>query len=103
VVFDLLAINKPDRQLTNVLGYFPSLEILLNQSKLDCIVRSMDKPDDLISTTQAIRLIGISTATMARLIKDKTIQTYSNPFDKREKLVSKAELLSLKPKRAEAA
>jgi DNA-binding MarR family transcriptional regulator len=63
----------------------------------------MDKPTDLITTTEARLLIGVSTAKMARLIKDGEIHTYPNPLDRREKLVSKSEVLALVPKRAEAA
>jgi hypothetical protein len=63
----------------------------------------MDKPSDLIPATEARRLLGISTFKMAKLIKEGVIRTYLNPLDGREKLVSKAEALSLIPNRAEAA
>jgi hypothetical protein len=40
---------------------------------------------------------------MAHLIREGTLRHFPNPLDRREKLVSKAEVLSLKPPRAEAA
>jgi predicted DNA-binding transcriptional regulator AlpA len=60
-------------------------------------------PTDLISTTEAQHLLGISRPTMARLLKDQVIRHFPNPIDRRVKLVSKAEVEALKPKRAEAA
>ncbi len=63
----------------------------------------MTTPNDLISTTIARKLINISPATMARLIKEGVVTTYPNPLDKRQKLVSKAQVLGLRPNLAEAA
>jgi predicted site-specific integrase-resolvase len=60
-------------------------------------------PTDLIGSTKACDLISVSRPTMARLLKDGTIQHFTNPLDKREKLVSRSEVLALKPQRAEAA
>ncbi|HEX8721861.1 MAG TPA: hypothetical protein VF736_14600 [Pyrinomonadaceae bacterium] len=40
---------------------------------------------------------------MATLLKNGTLRHYPNPLDNRVKLVSKAEVLSLIPERAEAA
>jgi hypothetical protein len=40
---------------------------------------------------------------MATLLKNGTLRHYANPLDNRVKLVSKAEVLSLIPERAEAA
>lgn len=60
-------------------------------------------PTDLISTTEARHLLGVSRPTMARLLKDEVIRHFPNPLDKRVKLVSKSEVLALKPQRAEAA
>jgi DNA-binding MarR family transcriptional regulator len=75
----------------------------LNQSELNGKVRAMDTPNDLISTTEARKLIGISPATMARIIKEAVVTTYPNPLDKRQKLVSKSQVLALRPNLAEAA
>lgn len=63
----------------------------------------MQRPTDLITTTEAIRLIGISSRTMTKLIKNGVITTYKDPFDSRVKLVSKSAILALKVERAEAA
>lgn len=63
----------------------------------------METPIDLITTNEARRLLGISPVTMTRLLKEGVIRHYTNPIDKRVKLVSRQELLSLKPKSAEAA
>jgi hypothetical protein len=40
---------------------------------------------------------------MAQLIRDGIVPHFPNPLDRRVKLVSKAQVESLKPKRAEAA
>jgi predicted site-specific integrase-resolvase len=63
----------------------------------------MKTPEDLITTAEARALLGVSPRTMARRLKDGTIRYYPNPLDRREKLVSKSEILALIPKRAEAA
>jgi hypothetical protein len=49
------------------------------------------------------RLLDVSAVKMAQLIKDEILRHFPNPLDRREKLVSKAEVLALKPTRAEAA
>lgn len=61
------------------------------------------EPNDLIAVAEAQRLLGVSHAKIAQLIKTGLIRHFSNPLDKRVKLVSKAEVEALKPKRAEAA
>ena len=63
----------------------------------------MNKPVDLIRTNEAKELLGISTAKMAQLLKDKVIRHYTSPLDKRVKLVSRTEILSLKDEVREAA
>jgi hypothetical protein len=63
----------------------------------------MDKPTDLITTTEARKLLGISSATMTKLIRNAVVVTYSDPLDSRVKLVSKAAVLSLRVPRSEAA
>jgi hypothetical protein len=66
--------------------------------------RIMEKPNDLIHSLEAQRLLGVSHTKMAQLLKEGVLSYYLNPLDKRVKLVSKTEVLSLKePKRAEAA
>jgi hypothetical protein len=63
----------------------------------------MDKPTDLITTTEARKLLGISSATMTKLIRNAVVVTYSDPLDSRVKLVSKAAILALRVPRSEAA
>jgi predicted DNA-binding transcriptional regulator AlpA len=64
---------------------------------------TMNAPSDLINLTEAREMLGISHTTMARLVRDEVVQHFPNLINRREKLVSKAEVLALKPKRAEAA
>lgn len=61
------------------------------------------EPADLITVSEARRLLGVSGVKMAQLIKEGSLRHFPNQLDRREKLVSKAEVLSLKPRRAEAA
>jgi hypothetical protein len=63
----------------------------------------MDKPTDLITTYEARCLLKVSHTKMAQLIRDGILRHFTNPLDRREKLVSKAEVLALIPSRAEAA
>jgi hypothetical protein len=63
----------------------------------------MNTPHDLITAVEARKILGVSTKKMAALLKSSTIRHFPNPLDRREKLVSKAEVLALIPKRAEAA
>jgi hypothetical protein len=63
----------------------------------------METPNDLINSTEARKLLKISPFKMAKLMKDGTISVYPDPLDARVKLVSRAEVLSLVPRRAEAA
>jgi hypothetical protein len=58
---------------------------------------------DLIPVKDARALIGVSHTKMTQLIRDGVVRTYPNVLDRREKLVSKAEVLALRPYRAEAA
>ncbi len=60
-------------------------------------------PTDLISTTEAQHLLGVSRPTMARLLKDEVIRHFPNLIDKRVKLVSRSEVLALMPPRVRAA
>jgi predicted DNA-binding transcriptional regulator AlpA len=60
-------------------------------------------PNDLISTTEAQHLLGVSRPKMGRLLKEGVIRHFPNPIDKRVKLVSKSEVLALIPPRVRAA
>lgn len=63
----------------------------------------MNTPSDLITSTVARRLLGVSTWKMAQLLKSGRIRHYPDPLDERKKLVSKAEVEALKINYAEAA
>ena len=63
----------------------------------------MDIPKDLITAVEARKTLGVSTKKMAELLKDGTLRHFPNPLDRREKLVSKAEVLALIPQREIAA
>ena len=63
----------------------------------------METPTDLINSTEARKLLKISPFKMAKLMKEGVIAVYPDPLDARVKLVSRAEVLGLIPKRAEAA
>jgi hypothetical protein len=53
-------------------------------------------PPDLIPTTEARKLLGVSTVKMAQLLKENQIRHFPDPLDKRVKLVSESEVLSLR-------
>ena len=55
-----------------------------------------DKPADLIRVAEARKLLGVSRIKIAELIRDGYIRYFPYPLDKRVKLVSKSEVLSLK-------
>lgn len=55
-----------------------------------------DRPLDLIRVSEARKLIGVSRIKMAELIRDGHIRHFPYPIDKRVKLVSRSEVLSLK-------
>lgn len=61
------------------------------------------QPIDLITTSEARKILGVSAVKMAQLIKEGVVRHFPNPLDKRVKFVSKAEVEALKPRRAEAA
>ena len=61
------------------------------------------QPADLITVSEAREILGVSWNKIAKLLKDRVILHYPNPLDNRVKFVSKAEVLALIPKRAEAA
>lgn len=62
-----------------------------------------ERPTDLIPVKDARNLIGVSHTKMTQLIREGIVTTYPNVLDRREKLVSKAEVMALRPYRAEAA
>lgn len=60
-------------------------------------------PNDLIAASEAQRLLGVSHAKIAQLIRDGMLRHFTNPLDRREKLVSRSEALALKPNRVDKA
>lgn len=58
------------------------------------------QPSDLITTSEARKLLGVSQAKMAQLLKQGHIRYYSTLLDRRVKLVSESEVISLIPKKA---
>lgn len=49
-----------------------------------------------MTTTEATRYLEVSTATMARMIRDGRIKTYPHPLDRRKKLVRRDDIIGLK-------
>lgn len=63
----------------------------------------MNMPKDLITAVEARKILGVSTKKMAELLRNGTLRHFPNQLDKREKLVSKSEVLALIPPREVAA
>ena len=61
------------------------------------------RPDDLIRTTEARKLLGVSTVKMTQLIKRGAFTVYEDLLDRRVKLISRAEVESLKDGSVKAA
>lgn len=58
------------------------------------------QPSDLITTSEAKALLGCSAVKMAQLIKDGVIRHFTDPLDRRVKLVSRQEIMALIVRRA---
>lgn len=63
----------------------------------------MNLPGDLITATEARKLLGVSPLKMSKMLRDGVIRHFPDPLDERKKLVSKSEVLSLKIPRTQAA
>lgn len=63
----------------------------------------MDRPGDLIPSTEAREILGVSPAKMSAMLRDRVLPFWSNPLDKREKLVSRQDVLVLLQHRREKA
>ena len=59
-------------------------------------MKILGKDREFMTTTEATRYLNISTATMARLIREGRINTYLHPLDRRKKLVRSADVYNLK-------
>ncbi len=64
---------------------------------------SILNPSDLITVAEARSLLGVSHTKMSQMVKKGVIRHFTNPLDGRVKLVSKAEVIALIPRRSEAA
>jgi Helix-turn-helix domain len=64
---------------------------------------NQEQPKDLITLSEAARVLGVSRPKMSRLVATGKLVTYSDPLDDRAKLVSKSAVLALRVTRAEAA
>ena len=60
------------------------------------------KPDDLITLSEAAKLLGVSRPKMSRLVGSGKLATFDDPLDERAKLVSRQDVLALQV-RAKAA
>jgi predicted DNA-binding transcriptional regulator AlpA len=60
------------------------------------------QPTDLIRVAEARKLLGVSKVKIAQLIKEEHIRYFPYLLDKRVKLVSKREVMSLKKERTAA-
>ena len=49
-------------------------------------------PEDLITATEARKLLGVSTYKLKEILKAGDLKTYENRLDRRVKLVSRAEV-----------
>jgi hypothetical protein len=66
-------------------------------------MKNINRPDDLISTTEARKLLGVSTVKMTQLIKHGVFTVYTDLLDRRMKLISRAEVEALKHRSVKAA
>ncbi|HEV2764014.1 MAG TPA: hypothetical protein VGV38_13610 [Pyrinomonadaceae bacterium] len=66
-------------------------------------MNNISRPEDLVSTTEARKLLGVSTVKMTQLIKSGTFIVYSDLLDRRVKLISRAEVEALKTRSVKAA
>ena len=61
-------------------------------------------PPDLITLTEAARLLGMSRPAVSRLVNErKLLTTYTDPLDGRAKLVSRADVRALQVREKKAA
>ena len=62
-----------------------------------------ERPTDLIRVAEARRLLGVSPAKMAQLIRARVLRHFPDPLDARVKLVSKSAVRELLRRRGKAA
>ena len=61
-----------------------------------------EKPEDLVTLSEAAKLLGVSRPKMSRLVGSGKLATFDDPLDERAKLVSRQDVLALQV-RAKAA
>ncbi|HEX8144156.1 MAG TPA: helix-turn-helix domain-containing protein [Pyrinomonadaceae bacterium] len=64
---------------------------------------NVEKARQWMTTTEATSFLGVSSKTMARLIRDGILKTHDHPLDRRKKLVSFADITRLKEAADQAA
>ncbi len=69
----------------------------------ETIFSAIEEFDEQPSMKQVEAALGVSRVKIAQLLRRGDLRFFTNPLDGREKLVSRAEVEALKPKRAEAA
>jgi hypothetical protein len=67
------------------------------------MMNNLNRPEDLISTTEARKVLGVSTVKMTQLIKHGVFTVYTDLLDRRMKLISRAEVEALKHRSVKAA
>ncbi len=60
------------------------------------MIAVLSEKKEWMTTTQATRFLAVSTATIARMIREGRIKTYPHPLDRRKKLVRAEDVLALK-------
>lgn len=53
-------------------------------------------PKDLITATEARKLLGVSTYKLSKILESGDLDTYENTLDRRVKLVSRSQVEKLK-------
>ena len=56
---------------------------------------NQEQPKDLITLSEAARLLEVSRPKMSRLVASGKLVTFSDPLDERAKLVSRQDVLAL--------
>lgn len=59
-------------------------------------MNNIKPPKEWMTTSEATVFLGVSTKTMARLIREGIVPTYSHPLDRRKKLVKITDIAVLK-------
>lgn len=63
----------------------------------------IERPNDLMAASEAQRLLGVSHAKIAQLIREGVLRHFPNLPDRRVKLFSRSEVPALKPNRVDKA